>query len=82
MPIVHNPADCRVPCHRLDRFINPGERVHVTEAEARDIVGSVLVVVPDPKPSEEPKPATAKREKAKRGGKRAEVTKAPARETR
>ena len=73
MPILYNPADCRLPCPRLDRFIDAGERIKITDEEAADLEHNPVFRVERP---------AAKRETVKRGSKQAEVTRAPKRETR
>lgn len=78
MATVSNPTSFNLYCHPLDIRISSGASVEVTEDEANQVVGSVFVVtharpVPEAKPS---------RKAVTRGSKVAEVTEAPARETR
>lgn len=73
MPFLFNPADCRLFCVRLQRLIDAGERVEITDAEAADLENTPVFRVERPAP---------KRETVKRGAKQVEVTGAPKRETR
>lgn len=71
MPQLRNPTDFRLSCYVLGRSLDPGECVEITEEQADELARNAVFVV-ERKPSAKPTRATAKR-----GGKRAEVTKAP-----
>jgi hypothetical protein len=74
MPTLRNPTEYRLSCPRLgDGFIDPGESVEITDEQADELQDGPVFIVERGAP---------KRETVKRGGKRAEVTKAPERETR
>ena len=76
MPILHNPTDTRLACYDLGLFLTAGERIKISEREAELVRDSPIFVVED-----DPKPAPV-RKTVKRGGKRAEVSSPPKRETR
>lgn len=76
MPRLRNTATMRLFCARLERFLGAGEAVQISEAEAKDLESNPVFVV-----EQEPS-ATPQRTEGKRGGRRAEQTSAPRRETR
>ena len=73
MPFLFIPTGEKLDCHRLRRLIDAGERVEISDEEAADLEASPVFRVEH---------AAPRRETVKRGGKRVEVTKAPAVETR
>lgn len=73
MPTLHNPTEYTLPCYRINRVLDADESVEITDEEAADLEDGAVFRVERGSP---------KRETVKRGGKRAEVTKAPERETR
>ncbi|GAC1535719.1 MAG: hypothetical protein NVS3B1_30040 [Marmoricola sp.] len=81
MANLHNPTDTKLFCHRLQRILEAGEKVEITDEEATDLKdGQVFVVDADDSASESED--APKRETAKRGTKAAGVTSTPDMETR
>lgn len=77
MPSLHNPTSHNLFCVRLQRFLAADERVEISDDEADELEHGVIFVV-----GREEKSSAPVRQTAKRGGKKAEVTEAPAVEKR
>lgn len=76
MPRLHNPTEYRLSYDRIGSLLAPGETVEITDEQADALEHNTVFVV-ERKLSSKPE-----RKTVKRGSKRAEVSKAPVRETR
>lgn len=72
---LRNPTRIRLFSSRLQRHLDGGEAVRITEDEARDLEGGAVFKVEKVEPP-------AERETVRRGSKRAEVSRPPVREKR
>ena len=81
MPTLHNPTDQDVYSHAIGEIVPAGGSVEIDDEQAARVntVSGVWRVTAAAKADA---PATASRTSGKRGGKRAEVSAAPAMETR
>lgn len=81
MPYLVNPLNHSIFAPQIHKDIPARGRIRIIKSDAELFRNNQVLRVEDEKPTTERK-AAATRTTAKRGGKRAEVSKAPKRETR
>ena len=82
MKVIRNPSAFHLMCEPLGREIRAGKFIEVSDAEAARVVSCVFIIEDEAPKAEEPKKAPATRKTEVRGSEVAEVTTAPACETR